>query len=170
MSVTLTDILIFEEGLRLRPYLCPAGYWTLGVGWNLEAHGLPAWACKEFFDTVLNQRNGEISRATALRLLDETREAAEAEALRWYKTSHGRSSPDMTEARRRACENMAFQLGYTRLAEFKKTQRYIQAGEWEEAAVECLDSKWAREDSPQRARRVARVFRTGDDAFYADLF
>jgi lysozyme len=36
----LTDQLIKHEGLRLKPYHCPAGKLTIGVGRNLEDKGI----------------------------------------------------------------------------------------------------------------------------------
>ena len=168
MSVTLKQILEFEEGLKLEPYLCPAKHWTIGIGWNLEAHGLPGFAWKEFWES--STRYPHISQEAAYRLLDISIEPAIKDARVFYMPGLNRPLIGMTDARRRACENMAFQLGYTRLAGFKKTQQYIQAGDWIGASAECLDSKWAREDSPERAKRVSRVFETGDDAFYEALF
>lgn len=35
------------EGLRLDPYQCPAGKWTIGYGHNLEANGLTADEAKQ---------------------------------------------------------------------------------------------------------------------------
>ena len=35
----LREMLKLHEGLRLRPYQCTAGRWTVGYGHNLEAHG-----------------------------------------------------------------------------------------------------------------------------------
>ena len=37
---SIEDQLVLHEGLRLEPYICPAGYWTIGVGRNLESKGL----------------------------------------------------------------------------------------------------------------------------------
>lgn len=167
MSVTLQKILAFEEGIRYKPYLCPANHWTIAVGWNLEEHGLPEWVCKEFFD------RGKISHETAIKMLDYQIAECGLDAKVWYQRSkNGKliDPPMMTEARRRACENMAFQLGLPGLMKFKKTRQFVQQGLWSDAAEECLDSKWARDDSPARAKRVARVFESGDDAFYEALF
>lgn len=36
----LTDQLIKHEGLRLKPYRCPAGKLTIGIGRNLEDKGI----------------------------------------------------------------------------------------------------------------------------------
>lgn len=48
---------------------------------------------------------------------------------------------------------MMFQLGLTRFCGFKKMIDYAKAGNWKEAARELLDSKYAREDCPDRAKQ-----------------
>ena len=41
------------------------------------------------------------------------------------------------------------------LLAFKHTLRLLRDESWGLAAMEMLDSKWAREDSPERAKRLA---------------
>jgi lysozyme len=36
----LRDMLVQHEGLKLEPYLCPAGKLTIGIGRNLEDRGI----------------------------------------------------------------------------------------------------------------------------------
>jgi GH24 family phage-related lysozyme (muramidase) len=43
------------EGLRLKPYTCPAGYLTVGVGRNLETNGLS-------YHEMLSLINGNMER------------------------------------------------------------------------------------------------------------
>ena len=38
---TLEKMFIFDEGIRLFPYKCKAGKWTIGVGHNIEANPIP---------------------------------------------------------------------------------------------------------------------------------
>jgi lysozyme len=54
---------------------------------------------------------------------------------------------------------MAYQMGVRGVLDFRKTLRYMYQKQWEKAADEMLDSKWAREDSPRRARRMAARIR-----------
>ena len=35
-----SDLILKNEGIRLHPYLCPAGYLTIGVGRNLDSIGI----------------------------------------------------------------------------------------------------------------------------------
>ena len=37
----LKAMLRTDEGTRLRRYRCPAGHWTIGYGWNIDANPLP---------------------------------------------------------------------------------------------------------------------------------
>jgi Phage-related lysozyme (muraminidase) len=36
--LTLRDRIKLHEGLRLQPYLCPAGAWTIGYGHKIRKH------------------------------------------------------------------------------------------------------------------------------------
>jgi len=38
--MTIRKLLEFEEGLKLKPYKCPAGKLTIGIGRNLEDRGI----------------------------------------------------------------------------------------------------------------------------------
>ena len=51
--------------------------------------------------------------------------------------------------------NMGYQMGVAGVLGFPAMWRALAAGDFEEAAMEMLDSKWAREDSPARAEELA---------------
>ena len=51
--------------------------------------------------------------------------------------------------------NMAYQLGPSAFGRFKKTIKYIANKDYEMCAVEMLDSKWARDDTPRRAKELS---------------
>ncbi len=69
----------------------------------------------------------------------------------------------LSGARQRAILNMAFQMGVEKLLTFKNMIAALEAGNYALAETEALNSKWARSDSPARARRVAASLRTGKD-------
>lgn len=129
------EMLKRHEGLRLRPYLCPAGKLTIGYGRNLEDNG--------------------ISRAEAEELLyndyyrckDELKQFAFWDAL--------------DECRQDVLVNMVFNMGLTRLMGFKKMLNALAMGDPCLAADEMLDSKWARDDVPARATELAALMRAG---------
>jgi lysozyme len=56
------------------------------------------------------------------------------------------------DIRKRVMINMCFNLGLSRLLNFKKFLAAMEAADWEEAAVQMLDSKWARQVGPRATR------------------
>ena len=51
--------------------------------------------------------------------------------------------------------NMAYQLGPTSFSKFKRTIKLFKNKDYEGASIEMLDSKWAREDTPERAKELS---------------
>ena len=131
---SLRQDLIRDEGLMLMPYHCTANKLTIGVGRNIQDRG--------------------ISRAEALYLLDNDIGDIAAWLDRdvpWWRTQ--------SEARQRAMINMGM-MGVARLLEFKRMLAAWKAGDYETAAAEALNSKWAAQVG-QRAHRVAALIRRG---------
>lgn len=61
---------------------------------------------------------------------------------------------DLPEEAQRILANMSYNLGYHRLKNFKKLRESIINNDFSSAAVEMEDSKWCREDVPNRANRL----------------
>ena len=127
----LRQNLIREEGLKLKPYKCTADKLTIGVGRNVEDRG--------------------ISEATAMQMLDEDINICLAELNATINNFERLPEPvQMTLV------DLCFNLGLKRLLAFKKTLKYIQegliTGNYTKAAVELLDSAYARQ-VPNRAKR-----------------
>ena len=59
--------------------------------------------------------------------------------------------------------SMCFQMGADWLAGFKNTLAMIAVGRWSDAAKNMLRSLWAQQ-TPERAKRVARIIETGRSA------
>lgn len=124
MTEPLEEQLTRHEGLKLKPYVCPAGALTIGVGHNLDANG--------------------ISKAVAMAILKEDIARARddvASLLDFFKVEKWHLSP----ARQDALANMAFNLGRRRLAGFEKMFAAIKADRFDLAAAEILDSQYAKE-------------------------
>ena len=51
--------------------------------------------------------------------------------------------------------NMNYQLGVSAFSKFKKTIKYIKVKDYKAASIEMLDSKWARDDTPNRAKELS---------------
>lgn len=134
----ITDSLVgrvkLHEGLRLKPYKCTAGKTTIGYGRNLDDVGL--------------------SNEEAEYLLKHDLENAEKEAekLDCYKK--------LNQNRKDILIEMVFNLGYPRLCGFKKMLSALDRGDYDGAANEMLDSKWAR-DVGERAKTLAYFMRIG---------
>ncbi|HYF56553.1 MAG TPA: glycoside hydrolase family protein [Salinarimonas sp.] len=131
----LTQQLIRHEGLRLKPYRDTEGKLTVGVGRNLDDRG--------------------ISESEALYLLANDIAIAEKDLDRnapWWRQLSG--------PRRQALLNMVFNLGWPRLSGFRSMLAALQTGDYEVAAKEMLDSKWAAQVG-NRAKELAGMVRSG---------
>ena len=133
-DVLIAD-LVRDEGLRLAPYKDSVGKLTIGIGRNLEDRGI-SWAEAQFL------LDNDIAIATA----DLDRNAP------WWR--------NLSEGRQRALVNMAFNLGVPGLMRFEKMLSALERGEYDDAAREALDSRWARQVGA-RAQRIARLIRKG---------
>ena len=54
---------------------------------------------------------------------------------------------------------MCYQMGVSGVSKFKKTLLYLENREFRMASIEMLDSKWAKSDSPQRAKRLSDIIK-----------
>ena len=54
---------------------------------------------------------------------------------------------------------MAYQLGVEGLLGFKNTLKLIKEHKYKEASFEGLNSKWAKEDTPERAKELMNILR-----------
>ena len=126
----LVEELKRDEGCIFEVYEDHLGYATCGVGHLVKdsdpEHGVPI-GTKVDADTV-----------DAYLVQDEDIAIQELErTFDWFE--------DLSDARQRVCVNMCFNLGLTRLLGFKKFIAAMEAGQWETAGVEMLDSKWSRQ-------------------------
>lgn len=134
----LKSELIEDEGLVLHEYKDHLGYSTIGVGRLID-----------------KRKGGGVSREEALYLLENDIGRVLIELrkrLPWFEK--------LSDTRKRALCNMAFQLGITGLMDFKKMLWAMENQKWELAQAEGLDSKWAGQ-TPKRAKRVMGMIRYG---------
>lgn len=123
-----------DEGRRRKPYICTAGKVSIGIGRNLDDRGIS--------DRIIDLLYEE-DEQTALSDLDRR--------APWWR--------GMPEPARRALANMSFNLGWPKLSEFKRMLAALQAGDYERAATEALDSRWANQVG-DRADRIADLYRS----------
>ncbi len=126
--------LIRDEDLRLRPYVDSVGKITIGVGRNLTDVGLAA--AEAMF--LLRNDLGQV-------------EAFLESTFPWFA--------QLSPIRQRALMNMTFNLGVRGLAGFQRMLGAIARGDYDTAAAEMLNSRWAAQVGP-RARRLAAMMAT----------
>jgi lysozyme len=124
-----------DEGRRAKPYRCTAGKLSIGIGRNLDDKGLSQQEIDFLFENDLTD--------------------AERDARSLVVTFD-----KLTDVRKAVCLNLAFNLGRSRLAGFKRFLEAIHAEAWEQAASEMLDSRW-RQQVGDRAVRLAKQMRDG---------
>ena len=135
-------MLLYEEGRKNKPYKDSEGFWTGGIGHKMT-------------DTELKDCSGFIPDSLIDRWYDsDTAKAANsAKKYSWFK--------DLNEPRQAVIISMIFQMGEAGFADFKKTISFISKGNFQAAATEMLDSKWAKQ-TLNRAKRHTRQMRTGE--------
>ena len=147
---TISQRLQMHEGLRLKPYFCTRGKQTIGVGRCLDTNPLTAEEEK-----VVGDWKRGITKNAAFYLLRNDIARVEKECRQnipfWKK---------LDDERQYALLDMAFNLGISGLLKFKKMLSYMGVGNFRQASVECLSSKYAQ-DVGIRAKRIAKCIETG---------
>jgi lysozyme len=128
--------LLRHEGLKLKPYRCPAGKLTIGVGRNLDDCG--------------------ISQKEAFVLMENDILRCESQLLDHIPIAYS----GLNETRKAVLLNMCFNLGISGLLEFKNTLAFIGAGDYERAANNMLASRWAKQVR-RRAIELSEMMRKG---------
>lgn len=124
-----------EEGYRAFCYTCTAGAHTVGYGRNIDANG-----------------GMGISESEADFLLHNDIERTIEECRRWSWFD------DLDPPRQSVVVQLAFQLGYPRLSGFNRMLFALSRHDYETAAIELLDSRFATQ-VPERAARLADQMR-----------
>ena len=114
----LKQQLIVHEGLELMPYKCTAGKLTIGVGRNIEDRGISYDEAMYLLENDLTLYHVELMKAFPV--------VDQLDVVRQY-----------------TLVNMAFNLGITKLRQFKMMWAAIEDNDFEVAAQEMLNSKWA---------------------------
>jgi lysozyme len=143
--MTVYELIEKHEGRRKRKYRCPAGAWTIGVGWNMDANPLP-----EDIAAYLKQ-HGEITEKMIDRLLVISVKRATEDCHYLFP-----DFDNFTENRRMALVDFVFQLGLTRAKRFVHSIAAMNTGRWEEAAARMRESLWFRQ-VPKRAATITKM-------------
>jgi len=120
-------------------YKCPAGYWTLGIGRNIDPENGIGLSDDEVDYLLLNDINRVVKELEG--------------QFNWFSS--------LNEARRDAMIDMCFNLGLPRLKGFVKALAAMQDKNYEVAYVEFMDSRWSRQVG-QRANSLCNMIRSGE--------
>ena len=120
------------EGLRLKPYLCPAGRTTIGFGRNLSDVGISEAEARIM---LANDTSKCISQ-----LVDE---------FPWFES--------LNVPRQAVMIDLCFNLGITKLLTFKKFLLAMEAKQYRKARDELLDSAYAKQVGRRAAENAEMV-------------
>ena len=128
--MALVDDIKKHEGFSPVVYQCTAGYDTIGYGQRVKYLKVTQEQAEEW-------------------LLEELQNLKYilADKYDWFL-------PAPQEAQD-IVMNMNYQLGVSAFSKFKKTIKYIKVKDYKSASTEMLDSKWARDDTPRRAKELS---------------
>ncbi|MCB7129934.1 MAG: hypothetical protein J3T61_10405 [Candidatus Brocadiales bacterium] len=131
----LYEQLIKHEGLRLKPYRDTVGKLTIGVGRNLDDVGISE-------DEALQMLRNDITSIRTMLV----------HTFPWFQKLNG--------ARRDVVANMVFNLGLGRFKRFRKLIAALIVHDYDRAAIEMMDSKWA-DQVGSRANELSYIMRRG---------
>ena len=129
------SLLKIHEGFEAHPYKCTAGIWTIGYGRNLETRG--------------------ITEDEALYMLENDIKIAEdwlASRYPYYRA--------LNSQRKAVLIDMLVNLGAGRFAQFLKMHHALHDHNYELAALEMLDSRWAQQVG-NRAIELSKIMHSG---------
>tara|TARA_Y100000401_G_C8318821_1_gene224053 strand:- start:457 stop:891 length:435 start_codon:yes stop_codon:yes gene_type:complete len=126
--------LMRDEGFRERVYRCSAGKQTIGYGWNIDDQPISRLSAQMILADQIDNSTEELNRA-----------------LPWWL--------HLPINAKLGLANMVFNLGLPRLLKFKKMLTALEAHDFDKAALEALDSRWA-EQVGSRALRIADLFKS----------
>ena len=132
----LIETLRRHEGVKNTLYKCTSDKWTIGVGRNLEDVGVS----DDEIDYLLQN---DITRTE--NLLDEY--------MGWWS--------DLDNIRQEALINFVFNVGIGTAMKFKKAMAALEAHDYDTAAIEMMDSNWAKQVG-SRAEEVTQMIKTGE--------
>ena len=132
-----------HEGLVLTVYKDTLGIDTIGIGRNLKDRGIS----KEELDYM------------DIPSIDAVYEHGITEAHAYYLATNDIAIVENELTR--PVMDMAFNMGVPRLCKFKKMWAAIEAGDFNTASVEMLDSRWARQVK-SRATKLSDAMKKGE--------
>ena len=134
----LKEMIAKHEGYEPRVYKCTNGYDTIGYGFAIK----DLYMDKEVSDLILDQKIQEMLK----RILSDK------DWGDWFS--------EKPQHIQEVLINMIFQIGFSGVKKFRKTIQYIKDDNFLLASEEMLDSKWAKSDSPNRAKELSEIVKS----------
>lgn len=149
-----------DEGLKLMPYTDTGGVLTIGIGTNLEAVGWKGKTYKSAAGFLVDYPDG-ITEAEAYaaaeteldEILEQVEELCEANGVVWN---------DLSDLRQEVIVNLCYNLGLGGINKFQKMWGYLADGNYVQAGIEALDSRWAAQVK-RRSHRLTFALATDDE-------
>jgi lysozyme len=135
----IIEMLRKHEGVEKYAYKCTAEKVTIGVGRNIDKSGGIGLSDDEI-DYLLSN---DIKRVSAELI----------RAFSWYS--------ELDEVRKDAMIDMCFNMGLPRLSKFKNSLAAMANGDYDIAALEFLDSNWAKQVG-SRSITITDMIRSGE--------
>lgn len=133
----LREMIKRHEGVETHAYKCSQNKTTIGVGRNIDPDGGIGLSEAEI-DYLLNN--------------DINRCIGELSGFVWF--------PDLNQERQNAIIDMVFNLGITRFKGFKNAIDAMAKSDFDTAADEFYDSRWAKQVG-NRAIEICEMIRKG---------
>jgi lysozyme len=121
-----------DEGLRLKMYRCPANFNTVGYGFNLDANPITEEIAEALLEIKVKDTVSEVSKYPYWNSLNGDRKAV--------------------------LINLCYCVGPSGFSRFKRMHAALEISDWEQAAVEILDSAFASQTG-DRAKRLATAMK-----------
>ena len=131
----LRELIKLHEGVESHAYKCSQNKITIGVGRNIDPTGIGL--SPDEIDYLLDN--------------DIDRCITELDQFSWFK--------NLSETRRFAVIDMNFNLGITRFKGFKKAIAAMAISDFDTAADEFFDSRWAKQVG-NRAITICEMIRS----------
>lgn len=132
-----------DEGLRLHPYRCSAGHLTIGYGHNMDERPLPCI----IDDDGITEREAQV-------ILEVDTEIAIRDCLALVPALY-----TLPEPAQQVLANMSFNLGGRKLRRFTRLLLAVNAGDFNRAADEMVNSDWYHQVG-NRAKRLVAMMRS----------
>jgi len=129
--MNLVELLKQQEGYRRHPYDCTEGFLTVAYGRNLDTNGISEREAEYLLKNDIDNARSDLTNNLS---------------FFW----------ELSPTRKDALINMVFQLGLSGVIKFKMMLHHLKEKDFQSAAREALDSKWAKQ-TPSRAEQIAKM-------------